>query len=292
MSAGTNLPPTRIVIHATCPGTKGTPSYVPYPRASEAGMAASTARYFTSPASGGSAHYVEDITAETHCVADAAIAWHAPPNRQSIGIEICGQDDYTRGQWLAVDVWPAVARAAARAAELCARFSIPARRLVAADLRAGRGGICGHVNVSEAFHQSNHTDPGPNFPWDAFMDAVHGGTPPPVVVPPPAVSPVASAAVTVEGTPAMRYVFTVPVDRQDSAFPGDGHVLTDLPFDKVLSTQAQSPVNPATDGRYKAPVANPVDDHNVLRISVVGADPSPPAPAPLWQVPVIVTVAD
>jgi N-acetyl-anhydromuramyl-L-alanine amidase AmpD len=36
-------------------------------------------------------------------------------------------------------------------------------------------GICGHVEVSQAFHLSTHTDPGPNFPWSQFMAVVLGG---------------------------------------------------------------------------------------------------------------------
>lgn len=35
-------------------------------------------------------------------------------------------------------------------------------------------GICGHDNVSDAFHQSDHDDPGPYFPWNEFIAAVQG----------------------------------------------------------------------------------------------------------------------
>lgn len=168
-----NLTPTRIVIHATCPN-------IGYPKASAAGLARSTANYFTSKAAGGSAHYVVDPDDEQHSVADAHIAWHAPPNPHSIGIEICAEGgdyprSYTRDQWLSPQVWPAVERAAARTAELCDRHGIPKVRLSVADLLAGRHGICGHVDVSNAWHQSAHSDPGPAFPWAEFMDAVTDG---------------------------------------------------------------------------------------------------------------------
>jgi hypothetical protein len=180
VSAGSNLPIYRIVIHATCPD-------VGFPAASAAGTAAGTAGYFTSRSSGGSAQYVEGVDREDHCVADAAIAWHAPPNQHSIGIEITADGGnasafsptshaYTRAQWLSPEVWPAVARAASRTRELCLRLKVPIVLLSAADLVAGKHGICGHDDVSAAWHQTNHSDPGPNFPWAEFMALVMGAT--------------------------------------------------------------------------------------------------------------------
>jgi len=165
-----NTPPTRVVIHATCPN-------VGYPMASGPGTALGTARYFQSAAAGGSAHYVCDGGEEQHCVPDDIIAWHAPPNQHSIGIEICAEGgeypkSYTRAQWLSDAVWPGVLRAAARTRELCQRYSIPQVKLSPADLLAGKHGICGHVDVSHAYAQSTHTDPGPAFPWPEFLAAV------------------------------------------------------------------------------------------------------------------------
>jgi hypothetical protein len=75
----------RIVIHATCPS-------VGFPKASEPGSALGTARYFAQAVSGGSAHYVEAVDGEAHCVPDNIRAWHAPPaNDNAIGIEICAE---------------------------------------------------------------------------------------------------------------------------------------------------------------------------------------------------------
>lgn len=201
VSAGSNLPINRVVIHATCPN-------VGYPAASKVGAASGTAKYFALESSGGSAQYVEGVDREEHCVKDAAIAWHAPPNIHSIGIEITADGGeayayrdhperaYTRAQWLSPQVWPAVVRAAARAKELCERFNIPKVRLSVADLKAGHRGICGHVDVSYAFGQTDHSDPGPNFPWAEFMALVLDRVPqtpsrgvdrPPVIQPKPPV---------------------------------------------------------------------------------------------------------
>jgi hypothetical protein len=178
-SSGSNLPPTRVVIHATCPE-------MGFPRASAAGRAVSTARYFQSSSSGGSAHYVVDIGETVQCLGENVIAWHAPPNGRSLGIEICADGGsatsfknpkvrYTRAQWLSPQVWPAVLRAADLTRQMCSKYGIPVTKLSAADLRAGKRGICGHVDVSNAFHQSDHDDPGPDFPWAEFMAAVKGG---------------------------------------------------------------------------------------------------------------------
>ncbi len=135
-----NTPPSRVVIHATCPGTG-------YPTASGPGTALGTARYFQMAGAGGSAHYVCDGDDEQHCVPDDVIGWHAPPNPHSIGIEICSEGgdyakSYTREQWLSAAVWPGVLRAAARTRELCQRYGLPMVKLSSADLLAGRRGIC------------------------------------------------------------------------------------------------------------------------------------------------------
>lgn len=177
-SSGSNVPPTRIVVHATCPD-------IGFPSASRKGRAVSTARYFQSSGASGSAHYVCDIGETVQCLSENTIGWHAPPNGHSIGVEICadggskasfrdGSHAYTRSQWLSPQVWPAVERAAILTAQLCNKYGIPKTRITAGDLRNGRKGVCGHVDVSNAFHQSDHDDPGPYFPWNEFMQVVNG----------------------------------------------------------------------------------------------------------------------
>lgn len=177
-----NTPITRIVIHATC-GGRG------YPHESEVGVAANTAAYFAKKAAGGSAHYVVDLEDEQHCVPDNVIAWHAPPNKGSIGIEICAEASYTRDEWLSDAVWPAVEKAAERHLELSARFNVPLVRLSPVDLLAGREGYCGHVDVSQTWHETNHTDPGPGFPWDEYAKLLNAAAPVPAPAPQPAPAP-------------------------------------------------------------------------------------------------------
>ena len=176
----TNTPVNRIVIHSTCPD-------VGFPSASKAGRAESTAHYFQETDRSASAHFVCDVSETVRCVPDDVVAWHAPPSEHSIGIEICSDGGartsfdnprhaYTADDWMSPLVWPAVARAAALTRQLCEKYNVPIRRLSVAQVRAGERGICGHNDVSEAFHKSDHDDPGPWFPWPEFIAAVKGGT--------------------------------------------------------------------------------------------------------------------
>ena len=111
-SADPNLPPTRVVIHATCPD-------VGFPSASRAGRAVGTAGYLASISASGSAHYVCDATETVQYLGEDVIGWLAPPNGHSIGIEICADGGsrasfnnpshaYSPKQWLSPQVWLAV----------------------------------------------------------------------------------------------------------------------------------------------------------------------------------------
>lgn len=178
---GNNFPINRIVIHSTCPD-------VGFPQASKAGAASGTAKYFASTSVKASAHYVCDISTTIQCVPDKFVAYHAPPNTHAIGIEICSDGGYTynfrnpkhaytREQWLSPQVWPAVERAAILTRDLCNKYGVPKRLILSGDLRKGRSGICSHESVSGAWHQTDHSDPGPNFPWNEFMAVVNGKDP-------------------------------------------------------------------------------------------------------------------
>jgi N-acetyl-anhydromuramyl-L-alanine amidase AmpD len=160
VSSGANEPPLhRVVIHtAEC-------DCVP-------GAAAGIGSYFATSGSGGSAHYGVDPTTEGHYVHEAAIAWHAPPNQWSIGVEIAGRASFTAAQWASANAQAALHRAAARTADLVHRYGLPVVWLSSADLLAGKRGITGHVCVSRAWHQSSHVDPGVNFPIQQFLRLV------------------------------------------------------------------------------------------------------------------------
>lgn len=187
-SVGSNLPVTRIVIHGTVSRT-----FI--------GGAVSVAGYFTSPLSGGSAHYVVDPATVVQCVAEETIAWHAPPNQGSLGIELCDLVDYSEAQsydwarfpneaawnarWDLPDFDNMLLLGAALTRELATKYSVPLTEIGPSNLLAGAWGLCGHIDVSNAWHQSDHHDPGVTFPWGRFMSYVTNPPTPTPAVPTP-----------------------------------------------------------------------------------------------------------
>lgn len=164
-SAGNNLPATRIVMHGTVsPCVRG--------------GARETALYFRNPASGGSAHYTVDPGEVIQATYDSVIAWHAPPNANSFGVELCDLvADPKTGKALPMSRWDdpehqAMLNLAAHlVAQLCLAYGVPVQLVGPLGLRAGKHGICEHSDVSEAWHQSDHWDLG-NFPRRQFVQMV------------------------------------------------------------------------------------------------------------------------
>lgn len=154
-----NLPVKRIVVHCTV-GADGT-------------NAMSTVKYFKSSAAKGSAHAVADSDEVLECAHDNVVCWHAPPNTHSLGIELCcSLSSQGKGHWSLPSHVSMMKLAAKWVALQCYEHGIPPRKLTVAQVRAGEQGVCGHYDVSQAFGQSSHWDPGPYFPWVLFMNYV------------------------------------------------------------------------------------------------------------------------
>lgn len=155
-----NKPIHRVVIHCTV-----SPAV--------AGGRYAVARMFKESTRTASAHYVVDPAGVVQVVFDSLVAEHAPPNQHSIGIELCDMQAGPVSRWQD-DAHQAILRRAANlTAKLCLAYGVPTRKLTPAQLVAGERGICGHVDVSNAFHETDHTDPGVGFPWPAFLAQVH-----------------------------------------------------------------------------------------------------------------------
>jgi N-acetylmuramoyl-L-alanine amidase-like protein len=160
-SGSGNKPIHRVVIHCTVSPC-------------EPGGARNIAAYFRSRSAGGSAHYVVDPAETVQAAYDSLVCWHSPPNSHSLGIELCDPMTGSGRRWKDRRHQDMLGRAAKLTAQLCLAYDVPIRRLDPADLRAGKHGICGHDDVSDAFKQSSHWDPGPAFPWAQFMVMVRG----------------------------------------------------------------------------------------------------------------------
>ena len=140
----------RIVIHATV--SPCTP-----------GGAVNNARWFQNPNSGGLAHYVVDPVEVVQCCPDSIIAWHAPPNPNSLGVELCDWSQGDPNRWNDYNHKLMLKLARDLVHDVASRHNVPLVYINAAGLIAGKRGVTTHYEVSQAFHQSNHTDPGPGF---------------------------------------------------------------------------------------------------------------------------------
>lgn len=156
-----NKPITRVVIHS---------AVMPC----EPGRARQLAEWNKRGATGGSWHYATDPEATVQCSWDSYVCWHAPPNGGSLGIEMAdypGQRPTGRTRaalhalrkawrWARPGHRKMLERTAILTAGLLKGYGLPPRYLTVADLKAGREGFTTHRNVSRAFRQSTHWDPG------------------------------------------------------------------------------------------------------------------------------------
>ena len=153
----------RIVIHCTV-----TPC--------EPGWAVKVARYFQTVTRPASAHFVVDPKKIVRCLPDHIIAYHAPPNTGSIGVELCDWQKGKSSRWQDESHQDMMELAADLVSDLAKQYNIPLVWLTPTELKAGKRGICGHIDVSKAWGLTDHGDPmaaGP-FPKDQFMRMVKG----------------------------------------------------------------------------------------------------------------------
>lgn len=132
---------------------------------------------------GTSTHYFTDSQLPVLCTVrpkDRAHTARFHGNQIFIHIEICGTRQ-TRAQWLDATSKRTLEITAALVAYLLVEYKLQFRRLSVAQCRAAyyaKGdkptGIVDHETVTRAFPEDggDHTDVGPGFPWDVFMDMV------------------------------------------------------------------------------------------------------------------------
>jgi len=121
-----------------------------------------------------SAHYCVDPDEVIQCVRVEDVAWHCGRfgNGQSIGIELAGRAAMTPEQWAQEGPQAMLRRAARLVAELCCRWNVEPLRRGPEELKAGVGGLTGHVDVTRGLGGTDHVDPGAGFPWKQFVAMV------------------------------------------------------------------------------------------------------------------------
>lgn len=170
--AGPRPTPAYVVIHVT-DGAEG-------PTAAENGAAYDKVRPMQV-----STHLFVDSDSAVREVRDGDTAYAAYPKGNALGIqvEICGSAAQTVAQWHDGASAATLALAAYEVAVLCQDHNLPVRHLSVAECRAAwydpsasTRGIVSHYDVTRAYPEDggDHTDPGPNFPWDEFLAMVRG----------------------------------------------------------------------------------------------------------------------
>ena len=130
------------------------------------------AAWFAGPdAPKASAHYCLDSDSTIQQVRDRDVAWHAKgANHNGIGIEHSGYARQTAKDWKSASNQAMLTRSAQLVARLCKEYNIPIERRTADDLKSKMRGICGHVDVTNAFSKGvGHWDPGVSYPWQDYL---------------------------------------------------------------------------------------------------------------------------
>lgn len=121
-----------------------------------------------------SCHFVNDSNSLVQCVPPTLTAYHCghTGNMRCEGLELCGFAKQTTAEWLDALSLPTLCIAARHVAKRCAIHGIEPTFVDYVGLRKGARGVTTHKEISLAWGESDHTDPGPHFPMPEFLRAV------------------------------------------------------------------------------------------------------------------------
>ena len=164
----------RAYIRGICIHTMETPESYSTARA--------VAQYFQRITTPASTHYCVDAREIIQCVPEETVAYAAPGvNHDFIQIECAGYAAQSPTEWEDEYSTAMLENLARLCADICRRHGIPATHLTDWQLAGGGHGIIGHVQASQVYRQSDHWDPGPNFPWQKLVSDINsilaGGVP-------------------------------------------------------------------------------------------------------------------
>ncbi|WP_433382836.1 peptidoglycan recognition protein family protein [Streptosporangium sp. CA-115845] len=131
------------------------------------------AKMFATMTRPASAHVNIDTDSIVRSVKDADTAFAAPgANADGLHAEFAGRARQTRAQWLDAYSRPMLELGAGVFATWSRLHKIPVRHLTRAQVKAGLKGITDHATISAVYKRSDHSDPGPHFPWDVFLPMI------------------------------------------------------------------------------------------------------------------------
>jgi len=128
------------------------------------------AQWQTNPANGSSYNVLAGADGNLIlCNTDDFMPYAAGPtgNARCLHISLTGYARMSREDWLDDDA--KLRRTAEQIASWSQLYDIPLEFIDADRLRAGARGVHGHAEISEAWREVNHTDPGPGFPYDVVL---------------------------------------------------------------------------------------------------------------------------
>ena len=137
--------------------------------------AENVARYFASGQVVASAHMCVDQDSVVYCLPASAVAFAAPGcNHDGYQVEHAGYARQSPEEWGDAASVAMLQLSAQATREIADSLGIPLRHLTDDELAAGMSGFVGHDQVSRVYKRSDHTDPGPSFPWSYYMGLVTG----------------------------------------------------------------------------------------------------------------------
>ena len=128
------------------------------------------AQWQTNPANGSSYNVLAGADGNLIlCNTDDFMPYAAGPtgNARCLHISLTGYASINREDWLADDA--KLRRTAEQIASWSQLYDIPLEFIDADQLRAGARGVHGHAEISAAWQEVDHTDPGPGFPFDVVL---------------------------------------------------------------------------------------------------------------------------
>lgn len=124
-------------------------------------------------------HFYGDADSFTQSIDTADRVGHAGSregNENAVCFELTGANGWSRARWLDSIAWPLLGRVAAAVIQHhWPDGSFQVRRASVAEMRANpKIKACyGHDDMRRAWGGTDHTDPGPNFPWDRLFAVIN-----------------------------------------------------------------------------------------------------------------------